>query len=303
MGEYHALVNEMRMTDHESFYRYFHLSPERFDHLLSMVGPAITRNHTNCRQPISAGERLAITLRYLVTGDSMQTISFNYRVGHSTVCGIIGSTCDALWETLSPEYLRSPASKLEWKRVSEGFNKTWNLPHCVGSIDGKHIMIQAPANSGSSFYNYKGQFSIVLLAVCDSNYCFTLVDIGDTGRQSDGGVLKNSAFGKAMERRTLSLPDPDPLPGQTDLIPYFFVGDAVFPLKTDLLRPFPGKFLPENKQIFNYRLSRARRVIENVFGIMTNQVQNFPNIIYCCTRKGNKCHKSKLLFTQLPKNL
>ena len=222
----------------------------------------------------------------------MQTISFNYRVGHSTVCGIIGSTCDFLWETLSPEYLRSPASKLEWKRVSEGFNKTWNLPHCVGSIDGKHIMIQAPANSGSSFYNYKGQFSIVLLAVCDSNYCFTLVDIGDTGRQSDGGVLKNSAFGKAMERGTLSLPYPDPLPGQTDLIPYFFVGDAAFPLKTDLLRPFPGKFLPENKQIFNYRLSRARRVIENVFGIITTKFRIFRRSIIATREKATSVTKA-----------
>lgn len=172
---YQALVDEMRMTDH---HMYFYPSPERFDHLLSMVGPAITGNRTNCREPISAGERLAITLRCLVTGYSMQTITFSYRVGHSTVCGIIDSTCDALWEALSPEYLRRPASKLEWKQVSEGFDKTWNLPHCVGSIDEKHITIQAPANSGSSFYNYKGQFSIVLLAVCDSIYCFTLVDIG-----------------------------------------------------------------------------------------------------------------------------
>ena len=37
------------------------------------------------------------------------------------------------------------------------------------------------------------------MALCDANYCFTLIDIGDAGRHSDGGVLSNSAFGQAME--------------------------------------------------------------------------------------------------------
>ena len=262
LGEYHALISEMRLADHQCFYRYFHITPERFAHLLSLVGPSITRQSTNFRESIPADERLAITLLYLVTGDSMQTISFSYRAGHSTVCGIIDSVCDALWDVLSPEYLRRLPSQEEWKKVSEGFENVWNLPHCMGAIDGKHIVIQAPTNSGSTFYNYKGTFSIVLLAVCDANYCFILLDIGDSGRHSDGGVLSNSAFGQAMESGCLSLPDPEPLPGQTSPVPYFFVGDSAFPLRTDLLRPYPGRFLSEGRRIFNYRLSRARRIIE-----------------------------------------
>ena len=75
-GEYHTLIQEMRLSDHDSFYKYFRIIPSRFDHLLSLVGPAITRQETNFRSPISAGERLAVTLRFLATGDSMQTIGF-----------------------------------------------------------------------------------------------------------------------------------------------------------------------------------------------------------------------------------
>ena len=59
--------------------------------------------------------------------------------------------------------------------------------------------MQAPSNSGSTFYNYKGTHSIVLLAVCDAHYCYTHVDIGDAGRHSDGDVFSNSHFGKAMQ--------------------------------------------------------------------------------------------------------
>ena len=223
------------------------MSPERFDHLLGLVGPVISRQTTNFRSAISPGERLAITLRYLVTGNPMQTISFNFRVGHSAVCGIMDN--DALWNVLVPEYLRRPATQEEWKVISRNFESIWNLPHCVGAINRKHVVIQAPINSGSSFYNYKGTFSIVLLAVCDARYCFMLLDIGDAGRHSDGGVLANSTFGQAMEGGRLSLPDPTPLPGQTAPFPYFFVRDAAFPLKTYMLQPYPGKFLPESQGV------------------------------------------------------
>ena len=76
-----------------------------------------------------------MTLRYLVNGDSMQTISFIYRLGHSTVCYIIEDTCEAIWRALSVDFLRPPKSSDEWKN-SEGFADIWNFPHCIGAIDG-----------------------------------------------------------------------------------------------------------------------------------------------------------------------
>ena len=292
MGEYHALISEMRLVDHESFYRYFHMTPQRFDNLLSLVGPLITRQATVMRSPISAGERLAVTIRYLVTGDAMQTISFSFRLGHSTVCGIIDNTCDAIWNALSPDYLRTPRNSEEWRRISAGFESAWNFPHCIGAIDGKHVVMQAPSNSGSEFYNYKGTHSIVLMAVCDSNYCFTLLDIGNYGRHSDGGVLSNSVFGQAMERGSLGLPDPDYIGSQRILLPYYFVGDSAFPLKTYMLRPYPGKYLDDQKRIFNYRLSRARRIIENAFGILATKFRIFRRPIIAEAEKVTKITKA-----------
>ena len=87
------------------------------------------------RNPVSPGERLAVTLRFLATGDSMQTIAFSYRLGHSTVCNIIDDTCEAIWNVLCDKNLKKPSTETEWMQISERFCRTWNFPHCVGAID------------------------------------------------------------------------------------------------------------------------------------------------------------------------
>ena len=78
-----------------------------------------------------------------------------------------------------------PKTESEWTAVAQEFSRQWNLPHCVGAMDEKHVLIKPPPNSGSFYFNYKHSFSIVLLAVVDANYKFLSVDIGCNGRVSD----------------------------------------------------------------------------------------------------------------------
>ena len=80
-------------------------------------------------------------------------------------------------------------------------------------MDGKHILIRPPPNTGSYYYNYKHTFSIVLLAVVDANYKFLYVDVGCNGRVSDG-VFKNSNLSAALEHNTCAIPSHEPLPGE-----------------------------------------------------------------------------------------
>ena len=57
---------------------------------------------------------------------------------------------------------------------------------CTGALNDKHIAIRKPHNSGNVFYNYKGFFSVVLLALVGADYKFIWIDTGGAGHQSDG---------------------------------------------------------------------------------------------------------------------
>ena len=116
-----------------------------------------------------------------------------------------------LWDTNSEDYLKATFSTDEWKRISKEFYDLWDFPNCCGASDGKHVTVQAPVSSGSSFYNYKGTFSLVLLAVCDARYRY-IVDICDEGHQNDNGVFRNGDFGIALLEGKLGLPQPEKLP-------------------------------------------------------------------------------------------
>lgn len=141
----------------------------------------------------------------------------------------------------------------------------------MGAIDGKHIAIKKPAKSGSLYYNYKLFFSIVLLAVVNANREFIMVDVGMNGRISDGGVMYYSKFGELLQRKALNLPKPSTLPNTAENFPYIFVADEAFALDVNLMKPYSQKSLNEARHEFNKRLSRARVVVENTFGILASR--------------------------------
>ena len=134
--------------------------------------------------------------------------------------------------------------------------------------------MQKPDNAGSEFYNYKGTHSIVLMGICDASYRFIVADVAQKGSGNDAGIWELSQFCMGLEEGKINLPEPCILPNDTSgkLFPHMLLGDEAFPLRTFLMRPYPGRQLDNiSKQIFNYRLSRGRRVIKNTFGILTQR--------------------------------
>lgn len=169
-----------------------------------------------------------------------------------------------------------PKTTDEWLSKARGYK----FPHCVGALDGKHIMILPPPHTASEYFNYKGHFSIVLLAVVDSDYCFTFADIGCPGRISDGGVYNQSVLKQKIDTNAINLPPPSCLPNSNTNLPYVFLADAAFALSTHIMKPFPGHHaIGTPERLFNQKLSSSRVTVENTFGIMSSVFRIFKKPI------------------------
>lgn len=176
-----------------------------------------------------------------------------------------------------------PESVEEWLEIENGFKN--KFPRCVGSLDGKHIVIQSPMHSGSTYYYYKKSFSIVLMALVNSNYNFVYVNIGGQSKISDGGIFQNCELWRRISD-SLFLPPPRPLPGSNKPVPYVFLGDGAFALSTSVMKPYPGNHdVGSPKREFNRKSSSARVVVENTFGILASKFRVFQKPLMVCPDK------------------
>lgn len=173
-------------------------------------------------------------------------------------------------------YLPEPTTEI-WEQSAKGFGDVWQFPNCIGSIDGKHITIKCPNKTGSNHFCYLNKFSIVLLAIVGPDYRFICVDIGGYGKNSDGGIFDSSNMGQRFEAGLMNIPKDKPLPGQNESCSHVLIGDEAFVLKPYLMRPFPYRQSRHNprKENYNIRLCKARRVVENAFGILVQKWRIF----------------------------
>ncbi|KAL4103862.1 hypothetical protein QTP88_019197 [Uroleucon formosanum] len=191
----------------------------------------------------------------------LKTIALSYRLGERTVSNIVNEVCAALWNRLQPFYIPVPTVET-WKNITLDYERKWQYYNCLGAVDGKHIAIRKPLLSGSSFYNYKQYFSIVLMATVDANYRFTTVNVGSmVGFYNCPN--QNRYLGKIQKLRMF--------------------GDEAFPLMPNLMRQYPRARVTGNyeNKFFNYRLSRARQIVESSFGILTARFRVYKRSFEC----------------------
>ena len=187
------------------------MEPAVFDLIEERITPHLRKSSTNFRKPLEVGLKLAVTLRHLFTGESNTSLQYHWRVGRTTICKFVLQVCKAILKEFQHEYLMCPTDPENWRKIKERFRNRWNVHHAVGALDGKHIAIKKPKKSVSEYFNYKGYFSLVLLALVDADYKFLWVNVGASGLSSDAQIFNCSKLKRRIENGTLGLPPPEPL--------------------------------------------------------------------------------------------
>ena len=200
-----------------------------------------------------------------------------FRVYRVTIGKFVPEVCKAIYHCLKDEYFKIPSTTEKWESIAKETYNRWHFPNVSAAADGKNIALFHTRGSGSEIYNYKGFYSVVLLALVDYDYKFMYIDVGCQGRISDGWVYNNSVLKESILNNSLKLRSPKPLPNidRNDIFwdketstPFLFVVDDSFPLSQNIMKPYPQRNLNDKKRIFCCRLSHFRRVSENAFGIL-----------------------------------
>lgn len=242
-------------------------------HKLALPEPSITRGvrgGAGGANKLPARLRIAIAIYYWAQGGTYLTTAIKFKVSQSTVQHYVDEVGRAVNDRLKA-YLAWPNKHLQ--REDAGRFEEWcGFPGVVGAIDGCHIILNCPGGEGkANYYNYKGSFSMLLMAVCDFDLRFINVSHGYTGRYNDISAVKHSSLYKHFEvKYTHGIHDNHKMiPGGVIL------GDAAFPSKPWLMIPY--KYMDrlsvtsteyDQKSVYNFRHSSGRMVIEQAFGLL-----------------------------------
>ncbi|KAI8118956.1 Protein ALP1-like [Lucilia cuprina] len=260
IDNYHRKVfGNIKSMSQEQFFVHTRMTKPMFDWLLSIAKSSLIKK----AQRVFAQERLAITLNYLAYGTSLQSLAYKHKLGKSTIREVVLSTCTVLWNLLSPIYLCEPTTS-QYADIADEFNSKWNMPNCVGAIDGKHVSHRHRIMKKDTH-----NINMLIIGACDAKYKFTAVSVESFNNQSEEELLKLSAFGNALLSGNLSLPASKPLYPSSAAFPHYFITHSLLSLRKHIMRPYKGTCLKAENHIFNHKITNAYSAIENTFGVLT----------------------------------
>ena len=259
--------------DEERFIKTFRLSWNTFWWILGKIKSKLEKEDKGVGH-ISSDERLAICLYRLSRGDYLFTIGELFGYAECTVGEIVIEVCHAIVDSLWSESVTKnfPKNDVEFKHMMNVMNAEWQFKFAFAACDGSHLRIKCPgggAESRKSYFNFKGFYSIVLMALVDAKYRFMWASVGMPGNTHDSTNFQST-------RLWHDVINGDILPHKAQIssgleVPPLILTDGAFPFRTWFMKPYGNAVLTADQRYFNYRLSRARMVVEGSFGLLKSR--------------------------------
>ena len=274
--------------DPDYWKKHFRMSKEIFLKLLRISSSFLSPDGNCLRPPIPLEKRLAVSLNWLATGNSYQSVGQAFGVSKPAVIKFVKQFINGMC-ALRAQYIKFPKTISEIENCVASFHEKTNLPNVVGAVDGTHVDIIKPEGASAfDYYSRKQRYTIVNQAVCDGNLLSLSVDAGFPGSIHDNRMLEHSQLHEKAENGEI-LNIAQKIMGNKIITPYL-LGDPAYPCLKWLLSPYAYGTKDGDQKRFNYQLSRARSCIERAFGLTKQRFR----ILY--TKMGFSPKKAAKIF-------
>ncbi|XP_077531229.1 uncharacterized protein LOC144143334 [Haemaphysalis longicornis] len=246
----------------QHFKEAFRVIPVTFRYLVESCRSSLERQTTVMKDPISVEKRVAVGLYRLCSTAEDRTIAHLFGIGRSTVNVLFREFCAVVITILEDDWVGMVPPDGMAAHMRE-FHAVTGFPKAVGALDGCHFPVSPPKESATDYYNYKGWYSMILLALVDHRYRFRYVNVGSPGGCHDAGVYGASNLCRTVGSEDFS--SPVALMGGTE-VPPIILCDEAFPLGAHLQKPYAHAASDSKEATYNYNLSKTKRIVENAFG-------------------------------------
>ena len=190
-------------------------------------------------------------------------------LGVSTVCSIVSEVSKAIIDNLWEDSVKRhfPEGEAHYKETMLNMEELWQFPCAWAAVEGCHLPLKCPASGAESrkeYHNFKNFYSIVLMAMVDANYKFIWASCSYPGNSHDSIIFQSTELWRDITEKEIVSQIGKDVNGT--IVPPLILGDSAFPFRTWLMKPFTNAVLSPQQRYFNYRLSRARMIIEGAYG-------------------------------------
>ncbi|XP_005181795.1 uncharacterized protein LOC101888354 [Musca domestica] len=196
---------------------FFSITEKQFRHLVNILEPLVMVLEPHRRKkPFSAEERIAITLKYLATGEVNSCRNYCFRASKPVIIKMIADICEKIYELLKDEYVSLPKTDEEWINVIGGMQKSQQISNCLGHLIMRQVVFHAanhqPAKPRAILWDdgedksCSRQPPLILTAIVDGNYNFLHLDVEKTKAKFYDEIFENSKIRTLIEENTMLIP-------------------------------------------------------------------------------------------------
>lgn len=281
--------------DDHQWLQNFRMRKSTFLELCSRLAPALQRQKTRMRVPLSVEKRVAIALWKLATSVCYRDVGNQFGVGRSTAGSVVLEVCRAIQKVLMRSTVTVGNHLME---IIDGFQKM-GFPNCAGVVGTSHMPILCPPHQAAEYVNSKGYYSMALQALVDHQGKFTHLSAGWPGKTHEAKIFNKSTLFTKGQEGSLFTPASADINGVS--VPRVILGGPAYPLLPWLMVPYTED-VDSAKEAFNATLSRCQGPLEEAFNKLKGRwrcltgrndcaVENLPRLISACCVLHNICEE------------